>query len=82
MRRHNKRGKRHGAGRIGKGANPCAYCHYHKATLTVRQMRNHKCLERGCQRLTKYQNHGFWLDRERIKAKKKERKTEKKAGKM
>lgn len=54
-------------------SNLCAWCHYHNAGLTVRQMRLKQCLGRQCNALEKYE-HPIWKYRERIKQLKKERK--------
>ena len=55
-------------------SNLCAWCHYHHAGVTVRQMRKKKCLARQCGALEKYSEHPFWEYRENIKRIKKERK--------
>lgn len=42
------------------------FCHYHKYTLTFRQMRNHKCLQKNgtwCKRFEPNINHPYWIDR-------------------
>lgn len=59
-----------GSGQVGGGDNPCGYCHFHRATLTVRQLKNHQCLAKQCRRLTKYPEHRFWAAREVRKEKK------------
>ena len=55
-------------------SNLCAWCHYHNAGVTERQMRKKKCLSRQCDALEKYPEHPIWAYRERIKRLKKERK--------
>ena len=55
-------------------SNLCAWCHYHNAGITVRQMRKKQCLARQCGALEKYAEHPFWKHREDIKRLKKERK--------
>ena len=51
------------------------YCHYHKATLSVRALRRHECLKKQCRKLERYEEHDFWRQqaqkRERRRAKKK-----------
>lgn len=49
----------------------CGYCYYHKCHLTVRQLKSHKCLQKNCNRLERYEDHQWWKQRERAKAKKK-----------
>lgn len=42
------------------------FCHYHKYTLTVRQMRNHGCLQKNgawCKRFEPNLEHPWWRDR-------------------
>lgn len=39
------------------------YCHYHKYTLTLRQMRKHGCLRKHgswCKRFEPYLDHDWW----------------------
>lgn len=50
----------------GYSSNLCAWCHYHNAGLTVRQMRLKQCLGRQCNALEKY-DHPIWKYRERIR---------------
>jgi len=52
----------------------CAYCKSHKCEITVKQMRLHKCLSRGCMHLVPYENHPFFIERARRKAESAERK--------
>ena len=49
----------------------CGYCRHHKCCLTVKQLKAHDCLSKGCHYLTKYQSHEWWNQRDRAKAKKK-----------
>lgn len=54
------------------GVPPCravGYCHLHKSTLSVRQMKNRKCLSKKCRHLVPWKQHPFWISR----AKRKER---------
>lgn len=42
------------------------YCHYHKYTLTVRQMKRHGCLTKHgmwCKRFEPNLNHDWWKQR-------------------
>lgn len=54
--------------------NCCGYCKYHRANLTVRQMRTKECLQKQCRHLVKNENHSYWKQREVMKAKRKARK--------
>ena len=58
----------------GKPENCVGYCHYHKCTVTLRQMKNRKCLLKQCPRLQRYENHPYWKQRERAKEAKRKRK--------
>lgn len=58
MGRHRRRSKR--SGPVGRGKNPCGYCLFHRATLTVRQLENHKCLRKQCKRLVPYRGRPYW----------------------
>lgn len=46
--------------RLG-GANPCAYCRLHRSGMTVKQMKNRKCLEKNCRHFRKIKTHGYWV---------------------
>lgn len=60
--------------RLGTPKSACGYCKLHRKKLTTRQLKNRKCLSKGCFHLVKYERHGYWKQRERIKKEKKERK--------
>ena len=51
--------------------NIVAFCCHHKSCMTVKQMKNKKCLQKQCHHLQKREKHEFWGQRERLKAKKK-----------
>lgn len=56
----------------GQSNNIVGYCHYHKCYITKRQLTNNKkCLQKNCDRFEKNENHEYWKQRERQKAKKK-----------
>lgn len=40
------------------------YCKKHKCNLTVPQLKDIHCLQKGCRHLVKYQEHTFWKMRE------------------
>lgn len=44
-----------------------AYCHYpeHLGYLSPAIMKNHKCLERECKYLHKYEEHEYWQKKKR-----------------
>lgn len=54
--------------------NCCAYCKFHYASMTVKQMRAKNCLQKECRHLIKNENHSYWRQREMIKQKKKAKK--------
>lgn len=54
--------------------NVVAYCKYHKAGMTVKQMRCKNCLGKQCHYLRKNENHDFWRQQEVKKQRRKERK--------
>lgn len=58
--------------------NCVAYCKYHKCYLTKIHVKNMQCLQKQCKYLVKFEKHTFWIERQ----KKKERKKEKKNGKF
>ena len=49
----------------------CGYCHYHKCYVTPQHVKAHKCLQKQCDRLQKFEEHEWWKQRERLKEKKK-----------
>lgn len=50
---------------------PCAYCKLKNCSLTAKQVKSKECLKKHCFHLVKYENHEYWKQRERAKAKKK-----------
>lgn len=54
--------------------NPCAYCKSKDCSLTVKQVKAKKCLQKQCWHLVKYEDHEWWKQRELMKQKKKEKK--------
>lgn len=52
------------------------YCHNpkHMGYLSLKNMKNHKCLAKQCRYLHKYEDHPYWAEKERKKAEKKARK--------
>ena len=40
--------------------NPCAYCKLHRVSLTVKQVKYKKCIEKKCNYFNKYSKHPFW----------------------
>ena len=53
---------------------PCGYCKEKECSITVKQLKKKKCLQKGCWHLVKYPNHEYWKQREILKKKKKEHK--------
>ena len=54
--------------------NVAAYCRYHDAAMTVKQMKCKNCLDKQCKHLVKNENHSYWKQREVVKQKRKLRK--------
>ena len=54
-----------------------AFCHYHRAFMTVSEMKRKKCLQKGCNRMSRVDGHPFWEQRDR---KKKRKQLKKEAG--
>lgn len=52
----------------------CGFCKRHHCYLTVKQLRQHDCLAKGCWHLEKNEQHEWWAQRERMKQKRKARK--------
>lgn len=71
--------------KLGGSSNPVGYCHYHRMTLSTKQLKSKQCLEKNCNRLSKYEEHGFWKQLEEQNKKKEQlkqkRKMEKKQAK-
>lgn len=36
------------------------YCHLHKVNMTVRQMRNRQCRQKGCRHFVPCKQHDYW----------------------
>ena len=54
--------------------NVAAYCRYHHASMTVKQMKCKNCLQKECRHLVKNEDHQYWRQRELVKQKRKARK--------
>lgn len=54
----------------------CGYCHskVHKGYLSVKMLKKHKCLQKQCPMLERYEDHSYWKQRAIIKARKKAKK--------
>lgn len=65
---------------------PCGYCYSkaHKGYLTVRLLKEHGCLQKHCNCLQIYPEHPFWIERDRKRAfraeKKRKRQEERRNG--
>ena len=59
--------------------NACAFCRLHHAHLSAKQMRNRECLKKNCWHLSPFPNHPYWVQREREKELKKERRDARRA---
>ena len=65
---------------FGREANVTAvvgFCHYHRAFMTVAEMKRKRCLQKGCNRMSRVDGHPFWEQRDR---KKKRKQLKKEAG--
>lgn len=54
--------------------NVAGFCRYHNCSVTVKQMKNKNCLQKGCRYLIKNEKHQYWHQREITKQKRKNRK--------
>ena len=55
---------------------PVGWCNHnsHRGKLSIKQMKNHKCLGKQCRFFTKNENHPYWKERHQIKQIRKEEK--------
>lgn len=51
----------------------CGKCHYHNLYLTPRMVKAHKCLQKQCGALERYEEHEWWHQRELTKQRKKQK---------
>lgn len=56
--------------------NCAGYCRRHRCNLTVRQIKGRNCLGKQCWYLEKNEKHQWWIQREKTKQKRKNRKEE------
>ena len=63
----------------GSYENNIGYCKLHRCNVTAKQMKNRKCLQKGCRHFRKHLNHPYWVEREAAKAEKKRRKQDESA---
>lgn len=54
--------------------NVCANCKLHHCGLTVKQMKHKNCLGKSCWHLQRNEGHPYWIQRESVKQKRKNRK--------
>jgi len=54
--------------------NVAAYCRYHRASMTVKQMKCKNCLQKECRHLVRNEEHQYWRQRELTKQKRRARK--------
>lgn len=59
-----------------KNKRPCAYCwsNVHRGYLNAKLIKKHKCLQKQCECLQKFDNHEYWILRDKTKQLRKERK--------
>ena len=55
---------------------PVGWCNHnkHRGKLSVKQMKQHKCLSKNCMFFAKNERHNYWKQRDQIKQNKKEEK--------
>lgn len=60
--------------------NQIGYCHNksHLGYLSITALKRHQCLKKNCPYLEKYQDHEFWVNRDKLKEKKKKDKLNRK----
>lgn len=63
---------------LGGSKDPIGYCHYHKFTISKQQLKSKQCIEKNCNRLQKYSDHPFWINKEKQKQLAKQHREEKK----
>lgn len=51
----------------------CGYCRLHRCTVTVKQLKSRRCLQKQCRALVRV-DHPFWAAREKSKQLRKTRK--------
>ena len=54
--------------------NIAAYCRLHSCSLTVKQLKCKNCLGKQCWHFVKNEEHPYWLQREVVKQRRKNRK--------
>lgn len=54
----------------------CGYCRHHRKYLTVKQVRQHECLQKQCYYLDKNENHDWWRQRAVVKQRRKAKRYE------
>jgi hypothetical protein len=65
------------SGLYGSEINPSrviGYCKRHGKYLTVAMLKKHECLGKSCNALDKNEDHSYWIQREVLKARKKNKK--------
>lgn len=55
----------------GFSSNLVGYCHYHNCGVTKKQLNRKECLKKNCSCFERNENHQWWGQRARAKAKKK-----------
>lgn len=63
---------------LGGSKSPVGFCHLHKKTLSLRQMKKKECLAKECHWLERYKDHHYWIERAKRKELAKARRMEKK----
>lgn len=45
---------------LGSATNACAWCHLHRITMSPKQMKQRKCLQKQCRHLIPWKQHPIW----------------------
>lgn len=55
---------------------PCGYCHNktHRGYVSVKALKDHKCLAKQCLFFEKFEEHSYWAMKEKIKENRKNKK--------
>ena len=54
--------------------NVVGFCRHHNCAVTVKQMKNKNCLQKGCRYFVKNENHEYWRQKALAKKNRKNRK--------
>ena len=58
----------------GSFKNNVGYCKLHRCNVTLKQMKNRKCLQKGCRHFRRHDSHPYWEQRKALAEEKRKRK--------